>query len=73
MTAKEIKMRFAPTRDIIVVVTIRYRAANDQEQNLRQRMKDTPTIAWVTDRGRRSSSTERRDFPGCAATIGDMA
>jgi len=52
MLAKEIKMRLTPGGDIIVVATIRDRAANDQEQDLRQRMKDPPDIARVVDCGK---------------------
>jgi hypothetical protein len=49
MPPQEIEMRLAPCGDIIVVVTIRDRPANDQEQNLRQWMEDPPDIARVID------------------------
>ena len=45
-------MCLAPGGDIIVVVAIRDRAANDQEQNLRQRMEDPPDITRVVNRGK---------------------
>lgn len=50
MPPKEIEMRLAPGGDIVVVVAIRDRAANDQEQNLRQRMEDPPDITRVVNR-----------------------
>jgi hypothetical protein len=52
MPAKEFEMRLTPGGYVVVVVTIRDRATNDQKQNLRQRMKDPPDIAWVVDRGK---------------------
>jgi hypothetical protein len=49
MPAKKINMCLTPGSDIVVVVTIRDRAANNQEQNLRHWMKDPPDIPWLID------------------------
>jgi hypothetical protein len=51
MAAKEIKMRRAPGGDIVIVVAIRDRAANDQEQDFRQGMKDPADIARIINCG----------------------
>ncbi len=45
-------MLLAPSGDVIVVVAIRNGAANDQQQNLRQRMQAAPDIARIVDRGK---------------------
>ena len=44
-------MRFAPGGDVVVIVAIRDRAANDKEQDLGQRMHDPADIARIVDRG----------------------
>src|SRR3546814_10337033 len=42
-------MRLAPGGDVIVVVAVGDRAADRQQQHLRQRMRHTPRIARVLD------------------------
>lgn len=49
---QEFEMLLAPSGDVIVVVAIRNGAANDQQQNLRQRMQAAPDIARIVDRGK---------------------
>src|SRR3546814_7693344 len=46
---QEREMRLAPGGDVIVVVAVGDRAADRQQQHLRQRMRHTPRIARVLD------------------------
>src|SRR5215467_15032759 len=45
-------MRRSPFRDPFVIVASRNGAANDKEQNLRQRMRDTPSLPRILDDGK---------------------
>src|SRR5215471_21491252 len=45
-------MRRSPFRDPFVIVAIRNGAANDKEQNLRQRMRYPPSLPRILDDGK---------------------
>jgi len=47
MTPKEVQMGLSPGGDVVVVVTVGDRAADHQQQDLRQRMADPAHIARV--------------------------
>ncbi len=48
-TAQERQMRLAPIDDVVIVVTSGNRAANHQQQDLRQRVRHAPLLARVAE------------------------
>ena len=50
--AQQRKMRFAPVRDGVEIVAIGHRAADQKQQNLRQRMSHPPRLPRVLDDGK---------------------
>jgi len=48
--AQEVQPLPAPGGDRLVIVAVGDRAADDQQQNLRKRMRDPPRLARVFDR-----------------------
>ncbi len=45
--AEELKMGFAPFRDCLVIIAVGDRAAHDEQQDLRQRVRHSPRLARV--------------------------
>ena len=62
--AEEVEMRRAPGGDVLVVVAVGDGAADDEQQDLRQRMQDPPHVARVLDLGEVIEQRREARLPG---------
>ncbi len=52
IAAQERQMPLAPGRNGVIVVAVRHRAANHQQQHLRQGMRHAPSLPGILDDGK---------------------
>ena len=62
--AEEVEMRRAPAGDVLVVVAVGDGAADDEQQDLRQRMQDPPHVARVLHLGEVIEQRREARLPG---------
>ena len=67
MPAEEIEVRRPPGGDVLVIVAVGDRAADHQQQHLRQRVQDAPHVARVLDLGEVIEQRREARLPGAGS------